>query len=344
MRAQLGLRLLVGKEVAGEDVAGAAPVAQADVPDPAGGERGRRRVGAHVLLRLLVVGHPHRDRAVAQQPVLVALERHAERLADQDAREAGAVDEEVGLDALAALGLHGGDVAALGLLDLRDVVDHVMDAAGDGQVAQRLGELLCIHVIGVGDVALIIAVVGPLRRQPLLAQLDLRRHRLGIGDRAVARQPAQPVPVEARRGQPIERMVIMVPLMQPVIEADRLLEGGVGRLHEGALGDLDALQRALDGGDRRLADANAADLLGFDQPDQHALRRADPVQHRIEIGRRDPAGRSAPYHENPHLLRRSPENPPRFDPQGIESATGATSVATAQGPPAVRAVSRSGPR
>ena len=87
---------LLADMAAGIDIADAAARRQADVPDPArrlggrDGVRGHGRVGA-------VVGHLHRQRGIAEQNVAAVLETHAQRLAQQQGREAGAVDEQVAL-------------------------------------------------------------------------------------------------------------------------------------------------------------------------------------------------------------------------------------------------------
>ena len=77
------------------DVADAAPLLQADVPDPSGflrggaGERQDRRVWARIR-------HLQRHRAIGEQHVAPAVERRLHRAADQGAAQAGAVHVEVG--------------------------------------------------------------------------------------------------------------------------------------------------------------------------------------------------------------------------------------------------------
>ena len=90
-------------ERAGVDVARAGPAVERDVPDPAGVHGRGGRVGVDAV-RLDVAGDLQRDRAVAEQRVGEGDERLPERLVDQQAAEAGAVDEEVAVDRAMPLG------------------------------------------------------------------------------------------------------------------------------------------------------------------------------------------------------------------------------------------------
>ena len=74
-----------------------APRGQTDVPDPAGGLRGRNRCEAIGAVSL-AYGTCMASAAIAEQHVAALLEGHAERLTDQQRLESGAIDEEVPLD------------------------------------------------------------------------------------------------------------------------------------------------------------------------------------------------------------------------------------------------------
>ena len=94
---QFPLRLLVRYVAARVHVTDTASRRQADVPDPAGGLRGGNRLACN-RSRFARVRHLHRQRTIAEQHVAALLERHAERLTDQQRLEARAIDEQVALD------------------------------------------------------------------------------------------------------------------------------------------------------------------------------------------------------------------------------------------------------
>ena len=65
---------------------------------------------------------------VAEQHVAALLERHAERLADEQRLEAGAIDEQIAFDLARLLGVEAADVAVLREVDAPHVGEHVAHA------------------------------------------------------------------------------------------------------------------------------------------------------------------------------------------------------------------------
>ncbi len=63
----------------------------------------------------VVERHLHGERGIAEEDIAALLEPDAEGLADQQRREAAAVDEEVAEDLPGLLGQHALDVAGLGV-------------------------------------------------------------------------------------------------------------------------------------------------------------------------------------------------------------------------------------
>ena len=80
-------------------------------------------------MTLAVARHPQRDRAVVGQHVGEGPERLAQRLVDEQAAEAGAVDEQVTADLSVLAGDQVADEAALVLRDPQHVVADMADAA-----------------------------------------------------------------------------------------------------------------------------------------------------------------------------------------------------------------------
>ena len=121
VRAQCGLGLVRRAVVARVDVAGADPAEQRDRPDPARVLCGRG--GAGTKVRGLTGRYAQRHRAVVGQRVLIGQELLVQRLVDQHAAEAGAVDEQVAVQLAVLLGDDVADPAAL----VERHVDHVVE-------------------------------------------------------------------------------------------------------------------------------------------------------------------------------------------------------------------------
>ena len=188
---------------AGEHHAVADAVLQRDAPLPArfpgdGSGVGNRRPHGFRL---------HGDGAIAGQPVPPVFVVHAQRLADQQAAKARAVDEEVAFDQLARLQANAGDEAALGILP--HLLYHALAPRRPmflGDAAQKLGVQRRIHVVGVvqplvgqhGEAALLgrrpfVAVLAELLADP--HALALQPEVLEASGPAVLAGPAERVDV-----------------------------------------------------------------------------------------------------------------------------------------------------
>ncbi len=96
---KLRRRFVVGQCVARIDNAVAGAVLERDAPLPAGRVRGGAGIGGEVFRARA----RHRECAVAGQPVRPVLVADAERVGDQQAAKAGAIDEQVARDAAFAV-------------------------------------------------------------------------------------------------------------------------------------------------------------------------------------------------------------------------------------------------
>ena len=268
-------------------------VLQRNLPDPAVGKRGCRRVGAYVTGVVVLVHHVHGHGAIAQQPLRAVDPVDAELLFGQEAGEARAVDEKVGFEALAALCQHGRDVAIFGHLHVGDVVEVVLHAARGTDLSQVVRELQRIHVVReLQRLAELRAPRGD-RAQAEFTHDRLHGGRLPERDRAIAHVPAQSGAVDGLHAIRVECMVIMLALaMEPVDVLDGLLERAVDALQE-----LDGVEphdreNMFNVWDSCLADADAWNVRRFDQADLHRPAAVVP-EGGFEVGRSHPAGRAA---------------------------------------------------
>src|SRR5690348_13833081 len=92
-------------------------------------------------------------------------------------------------------------------------------------------------------------------------------------------------------------MDVGIAFAAPAHELDAKLEGGAGAGHELGLVQAEPLVEGADMGKRRLADADDADRLGFDEMDGGAGR-----QQLGDGGGRHPAGGAAADDDNVHLF------------------------------------------
>ena len=237
-----------------------------------------RAVAQRVGRKILTQRAAHRHRAVARQPTLPALVPDLERGFDQQAAEAGAVDEEVSLHALAAFQLQRLDEAVLG------TQPHIHDLTVDATYAALLGVVAQITAVQRG-----IEVIGVV---------EARQHHRGIGQRlaeaAVARQRpghgvvldrhraapgplAQPVLMERYRievfADAAERVEVAMAGPDPVDEPDAELEGAARGRDEGILVETELPVEMPDRRDGGLADADGADGRGLDHLDATAAAR-----------------------------------------------------------------------
>src|SRR5438067_2172262 len=105
-----------------------------------------------------------------------------------------------------------------------------------------------------------------------------------FADRSRIAELAQLEPVMVRLHTLDQRAVVPetveedVAEVRPVAELDPQFVGAVGRLQEFAFIDSEEPIQLLKNGHRRLADADDADLLGFDERDLYPLAREDACE------------------------------------------------------------------
>ena len=198
------------------------------------------------------------------------------RAFDQHAAKARAIDEHVAGDPLAALQHDMADVVLLAVQrNVDDLALGPFDAARLGMATQEPGIEAGIEMERPGQAA------GVLRGS-LFATEAVRGRSAGacrmVRQRAAnaLRPTAQPVRVE---GQDTERpadrpecVEIAAAIPRPAGEFDPELERRTGRADERVLVDAQILVEQPDLRDRRLADADDADRIGFDEPDTRAAR------------------------------------------------------------------------
>ena len=186
--AQQGLaRGFLARMAARVDVADAAAGRQTDVPGPArflrGGDglRGHRSIGR-------VERHLHGERRIAKEDVAAILEADAEGLADEQRREAAAIDEQVAGDLAGLPRQHALDIARLTLFDLHDVREHMADAELFGTMfreeRRELAGIQMIRIVGEGPV---LRAGDRLRGQSLIAQSPLGGHEIAEAGLRAAR-------------------------------------------------------------------------------------------------------------------------------------------------------------
>ena len=295
VRQQHAFGLGIVDELAGIDVAIASAVLQRNAPLPARAVRGGAGVGGEVFRALA----RHRNRPVTRQPVRPVIEPHAQRLVDEQPAKAGAIDEQVRADHFAVVQRHAVDEAILGAQrHVHDLALAPPHAAFLRIGRQKPRKQRGVEVERVGDLAeRAVAHLG-LRAHELVFQRGGGVDRIGgeitgtalrVGLQPVMVHP-QPFPVLPDHAEAVD---IALPLLPPVDELDAQLEAALGAGHELVLVQPQQLVVFLDRGDRRLAHADRADILGFDQHDL-----VQPLEQPREQRRRHPPGRAAPGDKN----------------------------------------------
>ncbi len=234
--------------------------------------RGYRGWDRHGLAR-------HGRGAVAGQPVGPLLVACLHRLLDQQAPEAGAIDEQVALDPPAAFQGHGLQEAVLAAQGhVQDLALGARDAARLGIGPQVLGVEGRIELIGVGKGRAQRARVRRRRREPVQPRGD-DRQAVGLDPVGLAahsfRELARPQPVLVK-GHPADRLTkgaegvdVALALASPVAKLDAQLVGRLGLAHEIGLVEAESGVEIPDVRDGRLANADDPDLGGFHQLDGH---------------------------------------------------------------------------
>ena len=218
-------------------VAGA--VLERNAPLPARRVRGRAGVGQER------VGPRRRDRdgAVAGQPVRPVLEADAELLAEQQAAESRAVDEQVAAHAPVVLEPHGGDEPSLAiLLDADDPALDPLGAVRFGILAKEAAVSRRVEVEGVGDLRQRVGGIGCGMAEAVEGGCD-RGHRIARersdGGVLPVLQPQLVQRNAVQRAADLAELVeVSVALVCPADELDAELVGGVRLAQE--LGFVDA--------------------------------------------------------------------------------------------------------
>ena len=222
------------------------------------------------------------------------VEARLQRLLNQQAAHARAIDEEVAGDALAALHHHSVDeTVRLALRHAGNLALGAHDAALLGEAAQEARVETRVEVERMRD-------VGHGRAGHVLA----RAHELGLPRRGgvdrvsleraglAELRHAQPEVMERQRlrGLPDEAEAVDVAVADraPVDELDAKLERALRGTHELIFVYLQRAVEFADVRDRGLADADDADLVGFDEADAVL-----PVEHFRQRCGGHPAGGTA---------------------------------------------------
>ncbi len=298
-------RRLFGRVVARVDVADSPTCRQADVPDPTGFLCRGDRVGGHRSVRR-VVRDLNGEGRVAEQDVAAVLEAHPERLAQQEGREPGAIDEQIPRNRAGLPGDDRLDVAAFVLVHARHVCQHVANPEfGRAVLLQERRELACVQMVGVVGDRLIFRSRDQFRRQPQIAELALGADIVAEGGGVVTR--VEPMGHQVDLGESLgKHQGVVVPVVvrarRPAIEARALFEGGIAMTEELRLGHTHLLECRAQRRPGSLADADDVDGRRFDQRDREGARLdAALVARGDDPGSQPPGGPAANDDDGPQV-------------------------------------------
>src|ERR1700731_104928 len=108
----------------GIDIPDPAARGQTDVPDPTGFLGGGVGLRCHGSIRCLI-RNLRRQRRIAKEDVATIFETNPECLADEQRREAAAIDEQIARDLAGRRREHTLNVTRFGLIDLDDIRQHM---------------------------------------------------------------------------------------------------------------------------------------------------------------------------------------------------------------------------
>ena len=118
-------------------------------PRPGARRTGRDGVGAN-RTRCALIRQLHGQRRVAEEHVTAFFERHAQRLADEQSSEAGAVHEQVAFDLTRLLGRKAPNVAVFAKIHVPHIGEHMAHSQlFDAVSLKKRRELSGIEVISV---------------------------------------------------------------------------------------------------------------------------------------------------------------------------------------------------
>ena len=223
------------------------------------------------------------------------VESGVQRALDQQRAKAGAIEEQVALDAGAVGQRQRGNVTAVMIkLDVGDAALDPARAVAFGHGPQEARVEARIELIGI-----VHPVVGQMRELGLLGGLELEAITI-ISSSHPALGSLEPEVLEA--GGPVigagqaKRMEIALAGHPPIVELNAQFESGLGRAHE--VGFVDVEQPVVDDQrrDGAFTHSDRANVIGFDQRQLH--RRAERPRNRCC---RHPAGSAATGNDDaPH--------------------------------------------
>ena len=215
-----------------------------------------------------------------------------QRAFDQQRAKAGAIDEQVALNAPPAIKQQRGNIAARAIkLDVGNAPLNPLATIGLRHAAQEFGIERGIKLVCVID-----PVIGQMRKLACFGGLQLKT--IVIVRLIVSlRLPVHPEMLKPRRpmvlARPAKRMEIAFALVLPVFKHDAKFECGLRGLHKLRLADAEQPVIGDQRRDRAFAHADGADRIGFHQC--HFGHRAQRARNRC---RRHPAGCAAAGNNN----------------------------------------------
>ena len=266
---QVPQRFLVADVLARVNVPGADTVLQRNAPVPSRRARGRHRVWrARSLVR-----HLHGHRAIVRQIVAPILVAGLQRAFDEHAAKTGAIDVQIGLQAVSLL---EDDLIDETIGALRDAHDRAFQAHDTGLLG--VGAEVSRHEAGVEMQCVLerrsnalrvawkdeLVRLGHRNLETEMTEIDVQRLRARLVPEVIERQPIDEH-AEGAEGVP-EAMADV----EPVDEADRKLDGRLRMPHEIRQVDPDEPEKVDDARDRRFAHADGRDVRRLDQLDRAA--------------------------------------------------------------------------
>lgn len=208
-------------------------------------------------------------------PVLVS---GGERLLDQEAPEAAAVDEQVRVQSPAVRKADRLDEAVgIPKTDADDLAFDTLHAARFGEATQEAGVKGRVEMIGVPQAGQHRPGIAAGGREASQACGDGRKAIVLNGGRVAALRLSQPVLVELHplhiHPDLAERMHVAIALSAPIDEFDAELERALGRLDEARFVDAEHGVEGDKGRNGGFPDADRSDLLGLDQTNTYPGRQ-----------------------------------------------------------------------